>query len=80
MDATVHDILRKPKEELAALSAAGVRTLYLGIECGLDDVLAQMNKGQTMAQAGEGHEKLHQAGMRYGAHIMTGIAGKGTGP
>lgn len=79
MDATVHDILRKPKEELAALSAAGVRTLYLGIECGLDDVLAQMNKGQTMAQAGEAIEKLHQAGMRYGAHIMTGIAGKGRG-
>ena len=79
MDATVHDILRKPREELAALSAAGVRTLYLGIECGLDDVLVRMNKGQTMAQAGEAIEKLHQAGMSYGAHMMTGISGRGRG-
>ena len=79
MDATVHDILRKPPRELTALSGAGVKTLYLGIECGLDDVLAQMNKGQTMAQAGEAIERLRQAGMSYGAHIMTGIAGKGRG-
>lgn len=79
MDATVHDILRKPEAELAALSEAGVRTLYLGIECGLDDVLERMSKGQTMAQAGAAVEKLRQAGMRYGAHIMTGIAGKGRG-
>lgn len=79
MDATIHDILRKPARELEALSAAGVRTLYLGIECALDDVLAQMNKGQTMAQATEAIDKLHQAGMRYGAHMMTGISGQGRG-
>ena len=79
INATVHDVLRKPAQELEALSAAGVWTLYLGIECGLDDVLAQMNKGQTMAQAGETIEKLHQAGMYYGAHMMTGISGKGRG-
>ena len=77
MDATVRDILRKSAQELAALSEAGVRTLYLGIECGLDDVLERMNKGQTMAQAEEAVEKLHRAGMRYGAHMMTGIAGRG---
>ena len=76
MDATVHDILRKPDRELAVLSDAGIRTLYLGIECGLDDVLARMNKGQTMAQASEAVGKLHQAGMRYGAHMMTGVSGK----
>ncbi len=79
MDATVRDILRKPTGELEALAGAGVRTLYLGIECGLDDVLARMDKGQTMAQAGEAIEKLHQAGMGYGAHMMTGIAGRGRG-
>ena len=79
MDATVRDILRKPPRELGALAGAGVKTLYLGIECGLDDVLARMDKGQTMAQAGEAIEKLHQAGMGYGAHMMTGIAGRGRG-
>ena len=79
MDATVRDILRKPPRELEALAGAGVKTLYLGIECGLDDVLARMDKGQTMAQAGEAVEKLHRAGMGYGAHMMTGIAGRGRG-
>ena len=79
MDATVRDILRKPTGELEALAGAGVKTLYLGIECGLDDVLARMDKGQTMAQAGEAVEKLHRAGMGYGAHMMTGIAGRGRG-
>lgn len=79
MDATVRDILRKPPRELGALAGAGVKTLYLGIECGLDDVLARMDKGQTMAQAGEAVEKLHRAGMGYGAHMMTGIAGRGRG-
>lgn len=79
MDATVHDVLRKSEKELGALADAGVKTLYLGIECGLDDVLQQMNKGHTMAQASEAVERLRHAGIRYGAHMMTGISGKGRG-
>ena len=79
MDATVRDVLQKTPSELRALADAGVQTLYLGIECGLDDILILMNKGHTMAQAAEAVEKLQEAGMRYGAHMMTGVCGKGRG-
>ena len=44
MDATVTDIHNKTDEELLQLEKAGIRHLYLGIECGLDDVLVFMRK------------------------------------
>ena len=77
MDATVTGILRKSDEELRALYEHGVRHLYLGIESGLDDVLAFMNKDHDLAQAYAAIERLHKAGLVYDAHIMTGVAGKG---
>lgn len=79
MDATVPSILDKSREELLALSRAGVRRLYLGIETGLDDVLALMNKCHNKAQAYEAIERLHEAGITYDAHMMTGVAGRGRG-
>lgn len=79
MDATVQNIRSKGDEELRALAEAGVSHLYLGIESGLDDVLTQMNKGHTLAQAEEAIERLQRAGMVYDAHMMTGVAGKGRG-
>lgn len=79
MDATVPSVLDKSDEELAALARAGVRYLYLGIESGLDDVLALMNKDHDLAQAREAIGRLHRAGLEYAAHMMTGIAGHGRG-
>lgn len=79
MDATVTNIARKSDEELRQLAAAGVHRLYLGIESGLDDVLRFMKKDHTLAQAYEQIERLKAAGLVYGAHMMSGIAGKGRG-
>ena len=79
MDATVSSVLARSQEELTDLARAGVDYLYLGIESGLDDVLAFMNKDHDMAQAGEAVRRLHRAGMRYAAHMMTGVAGHGRG-
>lgn len=79
MDATVTSILKKTDAELQALHEHGVQHLYLGIESGLDDVLAFMNKGNDLAQAEEAIGRLHENGMVYDAHIMTGVAGKGRG-
>jgi len=79
MDATVTSILRKSDEELRILYEMGVRHLYLGIESGLDDVLKFMEKDHDLAQAYEAIERLHNAGLIYDAHIMTGVAGKGRG-
>ena len=79
MDATVTNLSEKTDEELDALYAAGVRQLYLGIESGLDDVLAFMKKDHNLQQAYEQIARLQKAGMIFNAHMMTGIAGKGRG-
>lgn len=79
MDATVCSILAKSEGELAELAELGVSDLYIGIECGLEDVLAAMEKGNTLAEAEEATERLHRAGIGYDAHIMTGVCGRGRG-
>lgn len=79
MDATVTSILKRSDAELEEFYKLGVRHLYLGIESGLDDVLAFMEKDHDQGQAYEAIGRLHQAGLIYDAHIMTGVAGKGRG-
>ena len=79
MDATVTNISHKSDAELKALADLGVRGLYLGIETGLDDVLAFMRKDHNLRQAYEQIGRLKAAGLVFNAHMMTGIAGKGRG-
>ena len=79
MDATAESILKKTDDELTALYEAGVRHLYIGIESGLDDVLAFMKKDHTLDEAYKAIEKLHRSGLIFDAHIMTGVAGQGRG-
>lgn len=79
MDATVTSIAEKSTEQLRALREAKVRRLYLGIESGLDDVLAFMQKDHTIAQAYQQIARIQQLGFIYDAHMMTGIAGHGRG-
>ena len=79
MDATVTSILKRSDEELKEFWRLGVRHLYLGIESGLDDVLAFMEKDHSQEQAYEAVRRLRQAGMIFDAHIMTGVAGRGRG-
>lgn len=75
MDATVTDIRKKTDHQLRALSDAGVRRLYLGIESGLDDVLAFTKKDHNKQEAEAQILRLREAGLSYNAHIMTGISG-----
>ncbi len=79
MDATVTNIQEKTDDELRALREAGVEQLYLGIETGLDDVLAFMHKDHNLEEVYAAIRRLHRAGLQYNAHMMTGIAGKGRG-
>lgn len=76
MDATITGILQKNDAELARLYTHGIRTLYIGIESGLEDVLLFMNKDHTRAEAERAISKIQEHGYSFGAHIMTGIAGK----
>ena len=79
MDATVTNISHKSDAELQALYDAGVCNLYLGIESGLDDVLAFMKKDHNLQQAYEQIARMQKVGLIFNAHMMTGIAGKGRG-
>ena len=79
MDATIPDIAKISDDELKALSELGVKRLYIGIETALPDVLLKMKKCHTLDMAFCEIDRLHEAGIRYAAHIMFGIAGKGRG-
>ena len=79
MDATVTNISEKSDEELEKLYAMGVRRLYLGIETGLNDVLAFMKKDHDLQQAYTQIARIQKVGMIFCAHMMTGLAGKGRG-
>lgn len=79
MDARVQNILDKSDDELKLLREHGVDYLYIGIETGLDDVLAFMQKGHTICEAENAVARLKKVGLNFGAHIMTGIAGRGRG-
>ena len=79
MDSTVRDIMSKSDEDLRKLHELGVSDLYLGIECALEDVLEQVNKGNSLKEAEDAIMRLCRAGIGYDAHIMTGICGKGRG-
>ena len=61
MDATVTSILHKSQEDLKHLYEAGVRHLYIGIESGLDDVLAFMEKDHGVEEAYEAVHRLNEA-------------------
>ena len=79
MDATVTNIAQKSDAELKELKDAGVNCLYLGIESGLHDVLKLMDKDHSIDEAYEQINRLHNSGLNYAAHIMTGVAGRGRG-
>lgn len=79
MDSTVTNIREKSDEELKLLYDNGIRELYLGIECGTEDVLEFMKKDHTIPEAYREIERLRKSGMIYSAHLMLGTAGKGRG-
>ena len=79
MNATVKSVLDKTDSEMQMLYDNGVRHLYIGLESGLEDVLAFMDKGNTVAEARKAVTRMNETGFLFDAHIMTGAAGKGRG-
>ena len=79
MDATVANVAGKSDEELRALRVAGVRKLYIGIECGDESALSKLKKGFSLSQAKEQTARLLAAGIDCGAHLMLGCSGQGKG-
>ena len=53
--------------------------LYIGVECGLNDVLADLNKGYSADETREQCLRLNAVGIDHCDLLMLGTAGKGRG-
>jgi radical SAM superfamily enzyme YgiQ (UPF0313 family) len=74
--ANARNLLAKPVEELAALRERGIQLLYLGLESGDEQTLADIHKGMTVAEQIEGCRRASDAGMRLSVTAILGLAGR----
>lgn len=79
MYASIGNIKAKTDEELRQLRRLGTNELNIGVESGLDEVLASLNKGYSVSEAICQLQRLKAAGIDYGANIIFGAAGSGKG-
>lgn len=79
MYARTDNIAHKSDEDLKCLKEAGVNDLYIGVECGLNDVLANLNKGYSADETREQCLRLNAVGIDHCDLLMLGAAGKGRG-
>lgn len=70
------DVLRKSEEELRELRQAGITMVYIGAESGSDEVLKQINKGESRQQLIDGVRKAESCGIKTSVTFISGIAGK----
>jgi radical SAM superfamily enzyme YgiQ (UPF0313 family) len=73
--ANARNLLAKSVEELAGLREAGLDLLYLGLESGDDQTLADVHKGMTVAEQMEGCRRASAAGIRLSVTAILGLAG-----
>ncbi|EKE02625.1 MAG: Fe-S oxidoreductase family protein [uncultured bacterium] len=69
------DVLIKSDEELKEIAQAGIKIVYLGIETGDKELLAQINKKVTSEEIIEAVHKLYKAGITLSATVILGLAG-----
>ncbi len=69
------DLRAKTLEELIELKEAGLKTIYVGIESGDDQVLKMNNKSETFSSTVEGLLKAKEAGMKLSLMILNGLGG-----
>ena len=77
--ASVRNNLAKTPDQLAELAKLGYSGLNIGFETGLDDVLAFMDKGNTVDEAREAFARLNEAGIPFTINLVMGLAGSGRG-
>jgi radical SAM superfamily enzyme YgiQ (UPF0313 family) len=69
------DLRTKSIDELTGLKNAGLKTIYVGIESGDDEVLKMNNKSETFDSTVEGLLKGKEAGMKLSLMILNGLGG-----
>ncbi len=74
--ANARNLLAKNVEELAGLRERGLTLLYLGLESGDDQTLADIHKGMTVAEQIEGCRRAKDAGLSLSVTAILGLAGR----
>ncbi|MFZ5570907.1 MAG: radical SAM protein [Thermodesulfobacteriota bacterium] len=71
-----HTIARIGDDDLAAMAAAGLNRIHIGLESGADAVLQLVQKGTTRAEHILAGRKVKKAGMELSEYVMPGLGGK----
>lgn len=80
MYSSVHNIMDKTDEELILLKEKHrINDLYVGLETGNPETLANIKKGHNIDEAVRELTRLDKAGISYVSLFMLGIAGKNKG-
>ncbi len=74
--ATPNNIIKKSIQELEELKNAGLDLLYVGIESGDDQVLHNLQKGETFKTIVEGLNKAKNVKINSSVMIINGVGGK----
>ncbi len=69
-------IARIGPSDLAAMGAAGLNRIHIGLESGADAVLERMRKGTTKAGHIRAGQKVKAAGMELSEYVMPGLGGR----
>ena len=73
--ANAKNLLAKEVDELRSLCERKLDLLYLGLESGDDQTLADIHKGMTVAEQIEGCRRAKEAGMKLSVTAILGLAG-----
>jgi radical SAM superfamily enzyme YgiQ (UPF0313 family) len=73
--ANARNLLARSVAELAELREGGLELLYLGLESGDDQTLADIHKGMTVAEQIEGCRLATEAGLELSVTAILGLAG-----
>jgi radical SAM superfamily enzyme YgiQ (UPF0313 family) len=73
--ANARNLLAKSVEELTGLRQNGLELVYLGLESGDDQTLADVHKGMTVAEQIEGCRRASKAGIQLSVTAILGLAG-----
>jgi hypothetical protein len=71
-----HTIARISDENLAAMAAAGLNRIHIGLESGCDEVLKRVSKGVDRATHITAGKKVKAAGIELSEYVMPGLGGR----
>ena len=69
-------ILAKSSEELAQLRQLKLQTLYMGLESGDEDLLQQVEKGESAKGMCEAVQRAQAAGLKCSVMVLLGLGGR----